>query len=72
MPQLTQSTGLVKPRHSRRIAHSDECRDPAALEAAKLREMKAQGRDATNIAKAPGIGRASVYRVLSRYFSPTT
>jgi hypothetical protein len=36
----------------------------AALEAAKLRKTKAQVFSATNIAKAPGIGLASVYRVL--------
>jgi DNA invertase Pin-like site-specific DNA recombinase len=31
---------------------------------ARVREMKAQGLGATEIAKALGIGRASVYRVL--------
>jgi DNA invertase Pin-like site-specific DNA recombinase len=31
---------------------------------AQVREMKAQGLGATAIAKALGIGRASVYRVL--------
>ncbi len=36
----------------------------AALETAKLRKTKAQVFGATNIAKAPGIGLASVYRVL--------
>ena len=37
---------------------------PASIEAAKVREMRAQGLGATAIAKALGIGRASVYRVL--------
>src|SRR5258706_1292665 len=38
---------------------------PASIEAARVREMKAQGlRGASAIAKALGIGRASVYRVL--------
>jgi DNA invertase Pin-like site-specific DNA recombinase len=37
---------------------------PASIEAARVREMKAQGLGATAIAKALGIGRASVYRVL--------
>jgi DNA invertase Pin-like site-specific DNA recombinase len=31
---------------------------------ARIREMKAQGVGATAVAKALGIGRASVYRVL--------
>ena len=38
---------------------------PASIEAAKVREMRAQGLGATAIAKALGIGRASVYRVLA-------
>jgi DNA invertase Pin-like site-specific DNA recombinase len=37
---------------------------PALIDAAQVREMKAQGLSATEIAKALGIGRASVYRVL--------
>ena len=37
---------------------------PASIEAAKVREMRAQGLGASAIAKALGIGRASVYRVL--------
>jgi DNA invertase Pin-like site-specific DNA recombinase len=37
---------------------------PASIDAATVREMKAQGLGATAIAKALGIGRASVYRVL--------
>jgi DNA invertase Pin-like site-specific DNA recombinase len=37
---------------------------PASIDAAQVREMKAQGLGATAIAKALGIGRASVYRVL--------
>jgi DNA invertase Pin-like site-specific DNA recombinase len=37
---------------------------PASIDAARVRELKAQGIGATNIAKALGIGRASVYRVL--------
>jgi DNA invertase Pin-like site-specific DNA recombinase len=35
-----------------------------SIDAAMVREMKAQGLGATEIAKALGIGRASVYRVL--------
>jgi DNA invertase Pin-like site-specific DNA recombinase len=35
-----------------------------SLDAARIQEMKAQGLGATAIAKALGIGRASVYRVL--------
>jgi DNA invertase Pin-like site-specific DNA recombinase len=37
---------------------------PTSIDAARVREMKAQGLGATAIAKALGIGRASVYRVL--------
>src|ERR1700681_1501247 len=37
---------------------------PASIDAAQVREMKAQGLGATEIAKALKIGRASVYRVL--------
>jgi len=37
---------------------------PASIDAAAVREMKVQGLGATEIAKALGIGRASVYRVL--------
>ena len=37
---------------------------PASIDVARIREMKAQGLGATAIAKALGIGRASVYRVL--------
>jgi DNA invertase Pin-like site-specific DNA recombinase len=37
---------------------------PASVDAVMVREMKAQGFGATAIAKALGIGRASVYRVL--------
>src|ERR1700719_2352909 len=37
---------------------------PASIDAAQVREMKAQGRGASEIAKALKIGRASVYRVL--------
>jgi DNA invertase Pin-like site-specific DNA recombinase len=36
-----------------------------SIEAAKVREMKKQGLGATEIAKALGIGRASVYRLLT-------
>jgi DNA invertase Pin-like site-specific DNA recombinase len=38
---------------------------PATIDPAKVREMKAQGRGASEIAKALGIARASVYRVLN-------
>jgi DNA invertase Pin-like site-specific DNA recombinase len=37
---------------------------PASVDAVRVREMKAQGLGPTAIAKALGIGRASVYRVL--------
>jgi DNA invertase Pin-like site-specific DNA recombinase len=37
---------------------------PASIDAAQVRELKAQGHGATAIAKALNIGRASVYRVL--------
>ena len=37
---------------------------PASIDAAQVREMKAKGLGATDIAKALNIGRASVYRVL--------
>jgi DNA invertase Pin-like site-specific DNA recombinase len=37
---------------------------PASIDAAQVREMKARGLGATEIAKALKIGRASVYRVL--------
>jgi DNA invertase Pin-like site-specific DNA recombinase len=38
---------------------------PASIDAAKVRELKARGRGASEIAKALKIGRASVYRVLN-------
>jgi DNA invertase Pin-like site-specific DNA recombinase len=37
---------------------------PASIDAAQVRELKAQGLGASEIAKALKIGRASVYRVL--------
>jgi DNA invertase Pin-like site-specific DNA recombinase len=37
---------------------------PASIDAPRVRELKAQGVGATEIAKTLGIGRASVYRVL--------
>jgi DNA invertase Pin-like site-specific DNA recombinase len=37
---------------------------PASIDVARVRELKAQGLGATEIAKALNIGRASVYRVL--------
>ncbi len=37
---------------------------PASIDVTKVREMKANGLGATEIAKALGIGRASVYRAL--------
>jgi DNA invertase Pin-like site-specific DNA recombinase len=37
---------------------------PASIDAARVRELKAQGLGPTEIAKALKIGRASVYRVL--------
>jgi DNA invertase Pin-like site-specific DNA recombinase len=38
---------------------------PASIDVAQVREMKAQGRGPSEIAKALKIGRASVYRVLN-------
>jgi DNA invertase Pin-like site-specific DNA recombinase len=38
---------------------------PASIAAAQVRGLKAQGLGATEIAKALGIGRASVYRALA-------
>jgi DNA invertase Pin-like site-specific DNA recombinase len=38
---------------------------PPSIEAARVRELKAQGMRPTDIAKALKIGRASVYRVLA-------
>jgi DNA invertase Pin-like site-specific DNA recombinase len=37
---------------------------PASIDAAQVRQLKAQGLGATEIAKALSIGRASVYRAL--------
>jgi DNA invertase Pin-like site-specific DNA recombinase len=37
---------------------------PASIDGARVRELKAQGMGASEIAKAMGIGRASVYRAL--------
>jgi DNA invertase Pin-like site-specific DNA recombinase len=37
---------------------------PASIDAAQVRELKAQGKGASEIAKTLKIGRASVYRVL--------
>jgi DNA invertase Pin-like site-specific DNA recombinase len=37
---------------------------PASIDAGQVRELKAQGKGASEIAKALKIGRASVYRVL--------
>ena len=37
---------------------------PPSIDAVRIREMKAQGLGASAIAKALGIGRPSVYRVL--------
>ena len=39
---------------------------PASIDAAKVRDLRDQGMGATTIAKALGIGRASVYRALER------
>jgi DNA invertase Pin-like site-specific DNA recombinase len=38
---------------------------PASIDAAQVRALRAQGLGPTKIAKALGIGRASVYRVLA-------
>jgi DNA invertase Pin-like site-specific DNA recombinase len=37
---------------------------PASIDAARVRELKAQGPGGTEIAKALGIGRTSVYQIL--------
>ena len=39
---------------------------PATIDAKAIRRLKNEGKGATEIAKALGIGRASVYRVLER------
>ena len=43
---------------------------PASIDAAQVRAMKAQGKGASEIAKALKIGRASVYRVLEARTCP--
>jgi DNA invertase Pin-like site-specific DNA recombinase len=43
---------------------------PASIDVTKVREMKAQGMGASEIAKALRIGRASVYRALGERASP--
>jgi DNA invertase Pin-like site-specific DNA recombinase len=53
------STAAGKCRHAGRVKGR-----PASTDAAQVRGMKAQGMGATDIAKALGIGRASVYRSL--------
>jgi DNA invertase Pin-like site-specific DNA recombinase len=40
------------------------CTGSLSIDAATVREMKAQGLGPTAIAKALGVGRASVYRML--------
>jgi DNA invertase Pin-like site-specific DNA recombinase len=54
-----QLEGIAKAK----AAGTYKCR-PASIDATRVREMKAQDLGATKIAKALGIGRASVYRVL--------
>jgi Helix-turn-helix domain of resolvase len=43
---------------------------PPSIEAARVRELKAQGMRPTDIAKALKIGRASVYRLLESWPQP--
>jgi DNA invertase Pin-like site-specific DNA recombinase len=43
---------------------------PPSIEASRVREMKAQGMRPTDIAKALGIARQSVYRVLAEPATP--
>jgi len=38
---------------------------PASLDAERVRKLKVEGMEPTEIAKTLGIGRASVYRILS-------
>jgi DNA invertase Pin-like site-specific DNA recombinase len=61
-------TNLRKERQLEGIARAKErgvCKGrPASIDAARVRELKAQGMRPTDIAKALGIGRASVYRML--------
>jgi DNA invertase Pin-like site-specific DNA recombinase len=44
---------------------------PASIDPARVRQLKADGLGASNIAKALGIGRASVYRALAEARSNT-
>jgi Helix-turn-helix domain of resolvase len=46
------------------VANAGRVARPASIDATKVRELKAQGLGASEIAKALKIGRASVYRVL--------
>jgi len=56
-----QMEGIAKAKAAGKYAGKGR---PSSIDAAKVREMKTQGLGATEIAKALGIGRASVYRVL--------
>jgi hypothetical protein len=61
-------TNLRKERQLKGIAKAKEAGvykgRPASIDAARVRELKAQGIGPTEIAKQLGIGRASVYRAL--------
>jgi DNA invertase Pin-like site-specific DNA recombinase len=62
--------GLRKERQLEGIAKAKEAgvrkRRPASIDAAQVRELKAQSVGPSEIAKKLGIGRASVYRALSQ------
>jgi len=62
-------TNLRKERQLEGIAKAKEAGvykgRPASIDAARVRELKAQGLGPTEIAKQLGIGRASVYRALA-------
>jgi DNA invertase Pin-like site-specific DNA recombinase len=60
---MTQWAFARRGSTSRRIAGVYKGR-PASIDATQVRALKAQGKGASEIAKALKIGRASIYRVL--------
>jgi Resolvase, N terminal domain/Helix-turn-helix domain of resolvase len=52
-------------RRERQLEGIAKAKGPVLIDTTKVREMKAQGMGASEIAKALRIGRASVYRALS-------
>lgn len=67
MPEF--ETNLPKERQLEGIAKTKEAGvykgRPASIDAAQVRQLKAEGLGPSEIAKRLGIGRASVYRVLA-------